>query len=527
MNDNQECYASLQPSPYKPLVILAIVGIVAVLFSTTWGVGISPDSVTYVDVARNLLTGHGLSIRTASSEFRPMTHYPPLFPTLLAAPGIFGVDPLNGARWANAVIFGVNILLVGLAVYRYTDGTAWLALLGSFLMLTSFNMLLIHSTAITEPLFILFTLAGLLLLDMYVEKIRPLLLVLSAGAVALGFLTRYAGGALVITGTAVLILLSKRTLRKRITDTACFILISCSPVLLWGWRNKFVAGSMTNRQLVFHPISQEQLNLALDTFSRWFIPFKTMGIVRDIVVLAAIVALLSLGAGPTIFKKLRPHIPSREVNSRFPYVFVFFIAFYLGFLLISLSFFDAYTPLDARILSPIFVSGLTVVLHLLHKLLRSVQGTRYAQTAILSLCVLFAASYLGSGTVWIMRSHGEGRGYASKSWQQSEIIADIRSRPEGTLIYSNGQDAIYMLTGRFAYGIPAKFNAVTLSPHDNYPVALNAMREELQKNDGLLVYFDTIDWRDYYPSEDEIVQDLSVEMIMQSADGAIYRAKLD
>jgi hypothetical protein len=30
--------------------------------------------------------------------------------------GIFGIDPLNGARWLNAFMFGANILLVGLII---------------------------------------------------------------------------------------------------------------------------------------------------------------------------------------------------------------------------------------------------------------------------------------------------------------------------------------------------------------------------------------------------------------------------
>ena len=202
--------------------------------------------------------------------------------------------------------------------------------------------------------------------------------------------------------------------------------------------------------------------------------------------------------------------------------FLIFIPFYLVFLLISLSFFDAHTPFDARILSPVFVCGLIVVLHLLYRLLRSAEGTRCAQTAILAGCVLFAVSYLGSGAAWTMRSHNEGRGYASKSWQQSALIAGIRSQPEGTLIYSNGPDAVHMLTGRFARAIPAKLNAGNRALYESYPSGLNSMREELESQGGILAYFNTITWRDYFPSENELKEALPLTLLAREDDGSIY-----
>jgi len=43
---------------------LAVIGAVAILFSTVWGVGLSPDSLTYIDTARNLLAGKGFVVQS-------------------------------------------------------------------------------------------------------------------------------------------------------------------------------------------------------------------------------------------------------------------------------------------------------------------------------------------------------------------------------------------------------------------------------------------------------------------------------
>jgi hypothetical protein len=95
----------------------SVVGATALLFSTRWGIGLSPDSVVYIASARNLLSGFGLSVSFTTGEFLPLTHYPSLFSAGLAGLGFVGIDPLDRARWLNALIFGANITLLGIVVY--------------------------------------------------------------------------------------------------------------------------------------------------------------------------------------------------------------------------------------------------------------------------------------------------------------------------------------------------------------------------------------------------------------------------
>ena len=88
----------------------ALLGGGVLLHSSRWGLGLSPDSVVYIGAARSLLAGHGFTLPAESALFSPITHYPPLYSSLLAVTGSVAADPLNGAIWLNVAAFSVNIL---------------------------------------------------------------------------------------------------------------------------------------------------------------------------------------------------------------------------------------------------------------------------------------------------------------------------------------------------------------------------------------------------------------------------------
>ena len=503
---------------------MAVAGAAVILFATVWGAGISPDSISYVQAARNLLMGRGLSVFSPSGELGPLLHFPPLFPVALAAIGIPGVDPAEGARWLNALVFGANITLVGLIVYRATRGSLWIALLSSWLMLASYTMLVIHSTAITEPLFILCVLLTLLLLDAYIERPRLWLLVSTALVAAMGLMTRYIGGALVFTGAWMLFFLNKRTGRSRLRDLVVFVCVSCLPALLWSIRNLYLAGAASDRKLAYHPVTLQQFDVALDALSRWLVPVRLPGMARGAVVFGELLVLVALWALTVVLSRNRARAGSAEpTSSRLQQAFITIFLAYLGFLILSISFFDAATPLDLRMLSPLFVAGLIVLLCLLDRLLHLTENRRVMRPAIIALCALLALSYSISAVAWSVNNHNTGGGYASKAWRQSELLDQIKGMPPNTVIFSNGADAIYWLTGRTAYGLPAKKDINTQSVYENYPAGLASVGDRLKKDDGILVYFDLITWRDYLPSEDELTQALPLKLIKKTGAGAIYR----
>ncbi|GAI92915.1 unnamed protein product [marine sediment metagenome] len=104
----------------KLLVLIVFSGVCAsvlMLWITSIGPGVSPDSTVYLGVARSLLSGDGLV-----AAGKPLTHYPPGYPLSLALAGrLLGADLLQTQRLFGAFLFGVNTVLFGIAVALCTD----------------------------------------------------------------------------------------------------------------------------------------------------------------------------------------------------------------------------------------------------------------------------------------------------------------------------------------------------------------------------------------------------------------------
>jgi len=131
------------------VALVALAGIAGAAIVTRAGSGLDADSITYLDAAQNLAAGRGLALTPGLSvesnplQRVPLTHHPPLFPAILAMFQTLGVDPLAGARWLNVLLFGVNALLVGLIVRRWT-GSGALAILGALLVTASVDLFRAH-----------------------------------------------------------------------------------------------------------------------------------------------------------------------------------------------------------------------------------------------------------------------------------------------------------------------------------------------------------------------------------------------
>ncbi len=498
---------------------LSLIGASVILLCTRWGIGLSPDSILYVGAARNLLIGNGLSVPTPSGGFLPLSHFPPLFSISLTAIGNFGIDPLDGARWLNALFFAANIALVGLVVYTSTQSFL-LAVLGSFLMVGSLPAVQTHSMAWSEPLFIFFGLLGLYLLALHMEKPRLWVLAASSMAMALSCLARYAGVALLITGVMGL-LLWENSWRKRLLDAIIFSSISTTPLFLWVLRNYIVAGTPVNRNMAIHPITSQQLRDAIDTISTWLLPPSVSFNLRWLGLLIVIIMFVSIFVlAPSEAKQNQQRYPDRI--TRLPPLLGLFILVYGVLLILSISFFDIHTPLNNRILSPVYIAVVTLGLVLSYKMTKLVQ-IRAIPALLIIICVMFAFSQITQATSWLSLSYKDGLGYASRRWKQSKLMKHIRDLDPQRPVFTNAPDAIYIHTGRVAYMIPTKVNPGTRSLNSNYSSELVQMKRKLGKDKGVLCYFSGIRWRWYLASENELRDELGLSLLVREKDGSIYQ----
>jgi uncharacterized membrane protein len=152
------------------LLLLISLAAGAVLFlCTPAGVGLANDSVAYIAGARSILQGTGYSDIWLVGSLEPVTHYPPLLSLTLAAIGLLGVDPLRGARILNILLFGANTGLLGLLGWRMTKSQPAGILLAALFALNA-SLLRIHVFAMSEPLFLFFSLLSFLFFDLFVES---------------------------------------------------------------------------------------------------------------------------------------------------------------------------------------------------------------------------------------------------------------------------------------------------------------------------------------------------------------------
>jgi hypothetical protein len=506
------------------VVLISLLGVFSILLITHLGIGVSPDSVAYIGGARSILAGHGFSFPSTDGTYTPITHFAPFYSVLLSIGGIVNIDPIHVARWVNSLLFGANIISVGMIVLllqkQASHKIAYLHGVASGLIFLSAAVLEIHRMAWTEPIFIFLGLLGFYLLSLHVETSRPVFLLLSALALSLAALSRYVGLTLIASGVVGLVFFSPATIKKRLLNTILFAMLAAGPLLVWMFRNFTLAGTATSREIAFHPFGKTHLEWALTTLSSWLLVPASADAYIKIVPLLLIVS----GFVAVLINKARTNTNLTKI----PFIiklFVIFIPVYGLFLVISITFIDANTPLDSRILSPIFVAGLIITMYTLGELYIWVNrwaNTRYLFHGIfLAISGVFLFSYL---TTWIevsRDSYRNGIGYNSLVWKNSLILARVRQLPSGETIYSNSPEAVYIGTGRVARSLPRKFESMTQTENSNFLTELAEINQDLMDQGGVIVYFDRVQ-RPTLPSKSDLTALWDLELLFSSAEGGIF-----
>lgn len=498
------------------VILLAGIALTTLLLATRWGIGTSPDSIAYIKSARNFWA-ESLSSPNAALVFRP-----PFYPMLLAALGLTGTDPFVAARWLNAVIYAANILLVGIIIWRYQPRSPWLAVCGALLTLGAMPLLEIHVYAWTEPLFILLGYTGLAILARYLESEKVRWLLATAILFALATLTRYAGISFLMTGCIALLLLGRGRWWKRIWLTLLFGLVAALPVALWMARNTQTDQLAGGRSFAFHPVGRDHFWQAVFTLSDWLqMPAATPGVVR-VGLLGAIGVTAVILLIVRFTSSSRSNIPNVAGIPVFYKLLLIFLPVYILFLITSVSFLDAATPFDNRILSPVYVACIFLALFLLEELFHQTHRWRMAQiTVVIVLTIFLMLSAIRNGR-WLLEASRYGLGFSSAAWQQADIIAQIKMLPADTLIFSNIPDAVYFLADRPASPLPRKFEATTQQVNTSYNADLANVAEQIDQEDGVVVYFYALRGNSALPATQELTDTLSLHLLKETAEGAIY-----
>lgn len=499
---------------------MCCVAIVVAMLSTRWGVATSSDSARYVRTARHIL---GTEAIVESDEPKhEQAHYPPFYPTMLAAAGMMtGRDPLAAARWLHVVIFAGNTLLTGLLAWRLS-GRAWTAALAAGIVALSPVTVFMHAWLLSEALFILLSLVCLLLLSMHLERPRRALLIASAIAASLGMLTRYAGAATAPAAVAALFLLSHQPLRRRVIDAIVFCAVMFVLPGVWFLRNLHVGGSATNRTIAFHPISLEHLKDGVASVASWVLPFgidrpRVSANTHPIIAALAVILFIAIFVGAIWMARRR-----RDRLGVGAGLLALFSVSFIALLAISISLVDFHTPADTRVLSPVFVAWVVLATCTLAWAAERVR--KPARCIMIALVVIYAAICVWPSVETIRTLRRDGGGFAHAMWRKSPVIEAVRQLPPDLQIFTNAPGVVYLLTGRqMLLTVPSEISASSRLPNPEYPALMEKISAELSARRGVLVYLRKYGARRaYYPREDELQRRLGLHMLENRSDGAIY-----
>jgi len=509
----------LSRNALSPVVgALALLGSCMLLISTRWGIGGYPDSLVYIGVARSILNGSGARFFNNMGEFAPVTQYPPLYPSMMAAFGIMGFDPLIGSRWISALLFAGNAILVAYIIYRITLSPG-ASLIGSFFALSSFPMVYIHSMAMSEPLFIFLVFLGFSFLALYLQGSRPSMLYLSALTIGLSCLARYVGIAFLLTGPVAIFCLGDREWKERLADASSFFILASFPLVSWVFRNLWLAGNAVNRTFGFHPPAIKDLLPSIDTMSLWLFP---EGIVDSAPWLwRSILAIVFL----TLYWLAQKGNLSR---SGYIHLVGFCLLGYGGFLLTSSSLNDQPLYFDTRTLALPYVAIMILTVSITTNWLKATRLEAKSWRWFIFDCLIITVSavQMVNGVLWLRHSYLNGLGFASESWRNSALVKFAKNTRSSIPIFSNAPDFIYTLTGNRALMIPNKVNPYTRLPNEMYPTEIATMKKQLQDRNGVLIYFFAEERLWYLPSQNELENKMPLQIVKTATDGMIYRAKI-
>lgn len=486
------------------------------LWSTSHGIGISPDSIIYISVARSLLAGQGFQTMGG-----PLTQFPPAYPLFLASSAIAGVDPFRGARWLQALLFGMNVALIGICVYYFSRSILFSAI-AILLSISSGSMLQIHAMAWSEPLFIFFALAAFLLLMLYQARQNIYLLIGAALMLGLALATRYIGVALLPAMLATVFLLGPQSLGRRIRDCLVLAVIGCLPLALWVWSSNSTSQTAYYRTVNFHPINAAQIDQFVQTLQRFWLPFQADAAFTTLLILLAgglAICAVLLTMKDYVWRKRQA-----DVSAAAQLCLFLFVAVYLAFLLYSISFVAANTPLDERILSPLFLFGSLLAISIAERATR----LKYGPVLRWGLAGLFLLVVMGN-SITLARTAGDfhknGAGILNRVRMDPETTQYINALPRERVIYSNGPDLITFLTGRPAVMLPRKISAASTLPNPDFGRELESLQTDLAQNKAVVIYLDRVTWRAYLPSRDELENSYHLPVLRLLQDGVVYGTK--
>ena len=455
---------------YVALVILSIIAVAMVLSSTSrYGVGVNSDAVSYISTAEHLLAGEGY----LDFDRAPYVHWPPLFPTVLALLGLAGIKPVDGARYVNAISFGLIVFSCGVLFLRRIRSKL-LVVAGAVAVLMCSTLLIVSVHAWTESFFIFLTILFVVTIARFLKEQKIWALILAGIFAALCCLQRYVGIVTIITGIVLVVFFVRnRAWLRRLEYGIVFGAIASAPLGLWVIRTKMSSADAGYYRQFHSPY--QVIAGTLKVITPWFVT-DNFSFTARLVIIGVVVCLLG------VVVALRGYKCSTERfgDTMLVKAAVAFVLIHSFFTIFAATFTNAIS--NERLMLPIYVFivlllliGLEDGVELLTLLLRKRAVGLFIIVGLCSLWLLLYPFPIVRQRISVYRKHGVP-GLTSPFWKRSPLTNWLKNRPLKGTILSNDPHAICFLTKLHAIMSPrhsddiAEFKRLAASGQYNYLV---------------------------------------------------------
>ncbi len=430
------------------LILLAAIGFWMVIFATVWGTGWISDSYQYIGAARSLAHRRILAYPTSGDTLVPLTRYPPAFPVVLAGFEWLGWDSYHAVRYFHAILFSLNIILIGATAYRVSH-SALVSLFSSLLALSSGALLERHAWALSEPLFITMILGSFLLVDVFYQTNKRIYLICASICLASACLTRYIGIAAFVTVLLLLVILRQRPWKRTMVNIALTFLIPLIPLLLWTARSFQVENQVFNRDLTFTPLGIKNWLSIIQTLAGWLLPVKII-YGREIWVVILGSGFMIMVIALWLYEAKRRKTSPIQMLQPVPLIplYILFSLVYIPSVIIGKLFFDPMIGFTERMLIPTQLSVIFLVPLFVNFLWK--QHNWLGKTLSITLAIMLLFYYTNESLSRLERLNRQGLGVASRRWHESHVIKALQTL-EGGRFYSNSQSTLYLWRGEAGY----------------------------------------------------------------------------
>jgi len=486
-------------------ILAALIGFFLIqIFSRHSGIGISPDSVTYLSAARHLVHGKGF----ISFDDLPVVDFPFAYPCFLTVISFFTrLDPLQFGPLLNGLLFGLLLYISGGIMNGFNKPSAWYKRILLICILLSPAMQEVYSYLWSETVFLILILFFIISISNYLKQYTTGWLLISILICSLSCLTRYAGVFLIITGLFLLFFNRAFTWRKRILDCMLFGSISFSLLLINIIRNLKETGLAMGPR----PRNDEGILKIMEYFGGVLCDWLLLERMPLLAITLTIV-LLILFAAAIIFNKNR-----KKSKYGFEYTMAVTGLIYCIFMIITSSY-TRYEQFTNRLLSPIFIPLLWCISCWIPGFInkRSIRLKWVYGILFLLITVWFLNAQVRADYEYYDGVKDAGiPGYREDPFVQSDIVQFLEKNKNifdpRIPIYSNAGEAVYFVTGIAARQLPFL----------DFPTQV---QQYYNGKNNYLVWFNDLD-NPSMPDLKSILQHQDMTVVKELKDGVVYVTK--